>query len=74
MVMRADVVAAAIDAARAVSPDLPELVHDLPAGAARLRQTATGIKATVVNGTVLVEEGVPTGATPGQLLRGSLAS
>ncbi|MDG2112207.1 MAG: amidohydrolase family protein [Actinomycetota bacterium] len=56
-----------------VSPDLPELVHDLPAGAARLRQTATGFLATVVNGTVLVDGGVPTGATPGTLLRGPLA-
>lgn len=56
-----------------VAPDLPELVHDLPAGAARLRQTATGFLATVVNGEVLVDDGVPTGARPGVLLRGSLA-
>lgn len=56
-----------------VAPDLPELVHDLPAGAPRLRQTATGFLATIVNGEVLVEGGVPTGATPGHLLRGVLA-
>ena len=56
-----------------VTPDLPELVYDLPGGARRLRQTASGFKATVVNGTVLVEDGQPTGATPGQLLRGPLA-
>lgn len=56
-----------------VGPDLPELVHDLPAGAARLRQTATGFLATIVNGEVLVDDGVPTGATPGSLLRGPLA-
>jgi N-acyl-D-aspartate/D-glutamate deacylase len=56
-----------------VSPDMPELVHDLPGGARRLRQTATGFQATIVNGDVLVEDGKPTGATPGRLLRGPLA-
>jgi len=56
-----------------VAPDLPELVHDLPAGEPRLRQTATGFLATIVNGEVLVDNGVPTGSTPGHLLRGSLA-
>lgn len=57
-----------------ITPDLPELVHDLPGGARRLRQTATGFKATIVNGDVLVDEGRPTGVTPGQLLRGPLAN
>ncbi|MEL7155400.1 MAG: amidohydrolase family protein [Actinomycetota bacterium] len=56
-----------------VTPDLPELVHDLPGGARRLRQTATGFKATIVNGEVLMDEGQATGATPGRLLRGPLA-
>ena len=56
-----------------VTPDLPELVHDLPGGARRLRQTATGFLATIVNGEVLLDRGEPTGATPGQLLRGPLA-
>ncbi len=56
-----------------VTPDLPELVYDLPGGARRLRQTASGFKATIVNGEVLVEDGTPTGVTPGQLLRGPLA-
>jgi N-acyl-D-amino-acid deacylase len=56
-----------------VAPELPELVHDLPAGAARLRQTAKGFLATVVNGQVLVDRGAPTGNTPGMLLRGPLA-
>lgn len=58
----------------AVTPDLPELVHDLPGGARRLRQTASGFLATLVNGEVLVENGVPTGVTPGRLLRGPLAA
>ena len=56
-----------------VTPDLPELVHDLPGGARRLRQTASGFKATIVNGTVLMDKGEQTGATPGRLLRGPLA-
>ncbi|MEM9561369.1 MAG: amidohydrolase family protein [Actinomycetota bacterium] len=56
----------------AVRPDLPELVHDLPGGARRLRQTASGFLATLVNGEVLVADGTPTGVTPGRLLRGPL--
>ena len=56
-----------------VAPNLPELRHDLPSGAPRLRQTATGFRATLVNGGVLVEDGETTGLTPGSLLRGPLA-
>ncbi|WP_420622825.1 N-acyl-D-amino-acid deacylase family protein [Candidatus Poriferisodalis sp.] len=56
-----------------VSPDMPELVHDLPAGAPRLRQTATGFAATIVNGEIITEHGKVTGAVPGRLLRGPLA-
>ncbi len=56
-----------------VTPDLPELVHDLPAGEPRLRQTATGFAATIVNGEVITEHGKVTGAVPGRLLRGPLA-
>ena len=56
-----------------VAPDVPELVQDLPSGAPRLRQTATGFTATIVNGEVLVENGKTTGMTPGHLLRGPLA-
>jgi len=56
-----------------VTPDLPELVHDLPGGAKRLRQTATGFLATIVNGQVLLDAGEATGARPGRLLRGPLA-
>ena len=59
--------------ASTVSPNMPELLHDLPSGAPRLRQTATGFAATIVNGEVLVENGEPTGSTPGHLLRGPLA-
>jgi N-acyl-D-aspartate/D-glutamate deacylase len=57
-----------------IAPNMPEIVHDLPAGAKRFKQTATGIKATVVNGEVLLENNEPTGAAPGKLLRGPLAA
>jgi N-acyl-D-aspartate/D-glutamate deacylase len=52
-----------------VGARLPEVVHDLPAGAKRLKQTATGIRHTIVNGQVLLTDNVPTGAVPGKLLR-----
>jgi N-acyl-D-aspartate/D-glutamate deacylase len=53
-----------------VAPDLPAVVHDLPAGEPRLKQTATGFRATVVGGAVTLHDGVHTGATPGVLVRG----
>ena len=56
-----------------VAPDLPHAQHDLPAGATRLTQTASGIAATVVNGEVLLRHGRHTGRLPGTLLRGPLA-
>jgi len=56
-----------------IAPEMPEVVDDLPAGARRLVQRARGVAATVVNGAVLLREGKPTGALPGQLLRGPLA-
>jgi len=52
-----------------IAPNMPEIVHDLPAGATRLRQTATGISSTIVGGEVVLEAGEPTGARPGRLLR-----
>jgi N-acyl-D-amino-acid deacylase len=57
-----------------VAPRMPTLEYDLPAGARRLKQQATGIKATVVNGEVLLRDNQHTGALPGQLLRGPLAA
>ncbi len=50
-------------------PQMPEIVHDLPMGARRLSQKANGMKATLVAGDVLIEDGEHTGALPGQLLR-----
>jgi N-acyl-D-amino-acid deacylase len=50
---------------------LPEMVHDLPAGARRLIQRADGWKATICSGEVTFEDGVHTEARPGRLIRGS---
>jgi N-acyl-D-aspartate/D-glutamate deacylase len=57
-----------------VTPDMPTVVHDLPAGETRIKQTASGFLATVVAGEVVHREGAHTGALPGQLLRGPLAT
>src|SRR5207245_1688709 len=51
-----------------ITPEMPEVVRDLPAGARRLTQRARGIAATVVNGEIVLRDGKPTGALPGQLL------
>jgi N-acyl-D-amino-acid deacylase len=56
-----------------IAPEMPEVAHDLPAGARRLVQRARGVAATVVNGEVLLRDGKHTGALPGQLLRGPRA-
>jgi N-acyl-D-aspartate/D-glutamate deacylase len=48
----------------------PVITHDLPAGGRRLDQTADGYVATVVSGEVIAENGVPTSARPGRLIRG----
>ncbi len=55
-----------------IMAEMPEVVDDLPAGARRLVQRTRGVAATVVNGQVLLRNGKPTGALPGQLLRGPL--
>lgn len=55
---------------KTVGARMPEVVTDLPAGARRLKQTADGVRATVVNGEVLLRDNVHTGALPGRLLRG----
>jgi N-acyl-D-amino-acid deacylase len=60
--------------AEKIAPMLPVLDHDLPAGARRLKQKATGLKTTIVNGQVLLKDNEHTGALPGQLLRGPLAA
>jgi N-acyl-D-amino-acid deacylase len=56
-----------------VAPLPQELVSDLPGGASRIQELATGIQCTVVNGEVLIENGKHTGALPGQVIRNSYA-
>ncbi|OBI04139.1 amidohydrolase [Mycobacterium sp. E2462] len=48
----------------------PVIAYDLPAGGRRLDQTADGYVATVVSGEIIAENGVPTDARPGKLVRG----
>ncbi len=55
-----------------VNPLPEDVVHDFPAGAWRMRQLATGMHYTIVNGQVLIENGRPTGALPGRVLRNSM--
>ena len=56
-----------------VAPRMPDVVHDLPGGSKRLKQTADGMLATVVGGQVLLSNNEHTGALPGRLIRGPLA-
>ncbi len=58
-----------IDAA-AMRLHRPVVVNDLPAGGRRLDQSADGYVATIVSGEVIAENGVPTDARPGTLIRG----
>lgn len=48
----------------------PVIAHDLPGGGRRLDQKADGYVATIVSGEVITENGVPTDARPGTLIRG----
>ena len=47
------------------------LARDFPAGTERYVVDATGYRAVVVNGEVLLENGVHTGALPGHVIRGA---
>jgi N-acyl-D-aspartate/D-glutamate deacylase len=49
----------------------PVASRDLPAGGTRLLQRADGYVATLVAGEVTYDEGEPTGALPGRLVRGA---
>jgi N-acyl-D-aspartate/D-glutamate deacylase len=53
----------------ALALHLPEFVHDFPAGAGRYVQRSEGYRATLVNGQVFVEGGIPTGRHAGHTLR-----
>jgi N-acyl-D-amino-acid deacylase len=52
-----------------VRPLPHEVVHDFPTGAMRIKEPAEGIRLTVVNGQVLMEDGKHSGALPGRVLR-----
>jgi N-acyl-D-aspartate/D-glutamate deacylase len=53
----------------AIDLEKPEQVNDLPEGAPRYIQHARGIRYTIVNGAVLMQNGSHTGAYPGKVLR-----
>jgi N-acyl-D-aspartate/D-glutamate deacylase len=53
----------------ALAPELPEFVHDFPAGAGRWTQAARGYAFTIVNGRVAIEDGRHTGRLAGRVLR-----
>jgi len=59
------------DEGRINSPLRPTPVKDLPAGGTRLYCKAEGISRVIVNGTTLYDEGRPTSARPGKILRSS---
>ena len=46
------------------------MAYDLPTGAPRLLQEATGYKATLVAGEIVRQDDEFTGARPGRLIRG----
>jgi N-acyl-D-amino-acid deacylase len=49
----------------------PEIVYDFPANGRRFVQRAEGYKYTIVSGEVTFEDGKPTGAMPGKVVRGA---
>ena len=55
---------------QALGFESPYVVADLPAGGKRLMQGASGYRYTVVAGEVTYDQGEPTGALPGKLVRG----
>jgi N-acyl-D-aspartate/D-glutamate deacylase len=69
--MKADVNLIDLDA---LALSAPEMAFDLPAGGRRLIQRARGYRMTIKSGAVTFEEGEPTGALPGGLVRGPQAA
>ena len=57
-----------IDLAR-LNPGMPQAVRDLPGGEQRVIMKPDGMRATIVAGEVLLENGEHSGALPGKLLR-----
>ena len=52
-----------------MKPGDESVVHDFPANGWRVKETAEGVMATIVNGEVLLENGEHTGALPGKVAR-----
>jgi N-acyl-D-aspartate/D-glutamate deacylase len=52
----------------ALALEAPEYVHDFPGGAGRYIQKARGYSATLVNGSLFMKDGAPTGELRGRLL------
>jgi N-acyl-D-amino-acid deacylase len=52
----------------------PEIVFDFPANGKRFVQRAKGYKYTIVSGEVVFQDGDPTGAMPGKVIRGGQKS
>ena len=65
--MKADVNVIDLDA---LHIHAPEMVYDLPAEGRRLIQKVDGYRYTIKSGEVIYQDGRPTGALPGKLLRG----
>jgi N-acyl-D-amino-acid deacylase len=55
-----------------IAPGVPAVDLDLPAGAPRIKQKATGLLATIVAGVETFHRGEHSGALPGRLLRRNL--
>ena len=64
--MKADVNVIDLDALKLHAP---QMVFDLPAGGRRLIQRAEGYRFTILSGEVTFQDGVPTEAMPGKLIR-----
>jgi N-acyl-D-aspartate/D-glutamate deacylase len=56
-----------------IAPGKAAIVDDLPGGARRISQQATGIRSTIISGVEVFSSGEHTGELPGKLLRGPLA-
>jgi len=57
-----------------LAPGQLHMVHDLPTGAPRLMQKASGYVATMVAGTMVTTNGSDTGGRPGRLIRAGVRS
>jgi N-acyl-D-amino-acid deacylase len=54
-----------------VGPLALQTLDDIPGGGTRMTKNARGISCVIVNGEPVVEDGAPTGAVPGRVLRTS---